>query len=48
MEKETAIIIFNIIKRNFTADLEVPLDISANDLVNALNSSLRMTCLISE
>ena len=39
MEKETAIIIFNIIKRNFTADLEVPLDISANDLVNALNSA---------
>ena len=39
MEKETAIIIFNIIKRNFTADLEVPLDISANDLVNAMNSA---------
>lgn len=37
MEKETAIIIFNIIKRNFTVDLEVPLDISANELVNALN-----------
>lgn len=38
MNKETAIIIFNIIKRNFTVDLEVPLDISANDLVNALNT----------
>ena len=37
MNKETAIIIFNIIKRNFTVDLEVPLDISANDLVNASN-----------
>ena len=37
MDKETAIIIFNITKRNFTVDLEVPLDISANDLVNALN-----------
>lgn len=37
MAKETAIIIFNIIKRQFTVDLEVPLDISANDLVNALN-----------
>lgn len=34
MNKETAIIIFNIIKRNFTVDLEVPLDISANDLVS--------------
>lgn len=37
MAKETAIIVFNITKRNFTVDLEVPLDISANDLVNALN-----------
>ena len=37
MDKETAIIILKIIKRNFTVDLEVPLDISANDLVNALN-----------
>ncbi len=37
MNKETAIIILNITKRNFTVDLEVPLDISANDLVNALN-----------
>lgn len=39
MGKETAIIIFNIIKRNFTVDLEVPLNISANDLVSALNSA---------
>ena len=39
MDKETAIIIFNITKRNFSADLEVPLDISANDLVNALNTA---------
>lgn len=34
-----AIIIFNITKRNFSVDLEVPLDISANDLVIALNSA---------
>ncbi len=34
-----AIIIFNITKRNFSADLEIPLDISANDLVIALNSA---------
>lgn len=39
MDKETAIIILNITKRNFTVDLEVPLDISANDLVNALNTA---------
>lgn len=42
MDKETAIIIFNIKKRNFTVDLEVPLDISANDLVNALNSAYEL------
>lgn len=42
MDKETAIIIFNIIKRNFTVDLEVPLDISANDLVNALNTAYEL------
>lgn len=34
-----AIIIFNITKRNFSVDLEIPLDISANDLVTALNSA---------
>ena len=42
MEKETAIIIFNIIKRNYTVDLEVPLDITANDLVNALNTAYEL------
>ena len=42
MDKETAIIVFNIAKRNFTVDLEVPLDISANDLVNALNSAYNL------
>lgn len=42
MDKETAIIILNIIKRNFTVDLEVPLNISANDLVNALNMAYEL------
>lgn len=42
MNKDTAIIVFNIIKRNFTVDLEVPLDISANDLVNALNTAYEL------
>ena len=42
MEKETAIIILNVTKRNFTVDLEVPLDISANDLVNALNTAYEL------
>lgn len=42
MDKEKAIIIFNIKKKNFTVDLEVPLDISANDLVNALNMAYEL------
>jgi len=37
MDEEKVTVIFNIIKRKFTVDLEIPLDISANDLVNALN-----------
>ena len=48
MNKDTAIIIFNIIKRNFTVDLEVPLDISANDLVNALNTAYELNINTSD
>lgn len=39
MAKETAVIIFNILKRNISVDLEVPLGITANDLFNALNTA---------
>lgn len=39
MDNDTAIVIFTITKRNFTADLEIPLDISANELVVALNTA---------
>jgi uncharacterized ubiquitin-like protein YukD len=42
MNRDNAIIIFNIIKRDFTVDLEVPLNISANDLVNALNTAYEL------
>lgn len=42
MGKETAIIIFCIPKQNLTVDLEVPLDISANDFVNALNTAYNL------
>lgn len=38
MEKETAIIVLNITKRRITVDIEVPLTISANELVIALNT----------
>ena len=39
MEKETAVIIFNIIQRAFSADLDVPREITANELVLALNTA---------
>lgn len=42
MKKDTAIIIFNIKKRNFTVDLEIPLYISANELVLALNTAYEL------
>ena len=39
---ETAIIIFIISKKNISVDLEVPLDITANDLVIALNKAYEL------
>ncbi len=39
MNRDVAIVVFNIIKRNFTVDLEIPLNITANELVNALNTA---------
>lgn len=37
--REKAIIIFKIQKKKFEVDLEIPLDISANELVIALNTA---------
>ena len=42
MESETARIMFVINKRNFCSELEIPLQISANDLVVALNSAYKL------
>ena len=42
MAKDAAIIIFNITKRNFCIDLEIPLHISANELVSALNEAYEL------
>lgn len=39
MNSDKAIIIFNITRKNISVDLEVPLDISANELVTALNAA---------
>lgn len=42
MDRDFAIVIFNIIKKNIVVDLEVPLDISANELVIALNNAYEL------
>lgn len=42
MAKETAIIVFNMHKRRQTADLQVPLNITANELVIALNTAYEL------
>ena len=39
MDQETVIIILDLIKRKKTVDLEVPLTITASELVNALNTA---------
>ena len=39
---EKAIVIFNIVNRNFQVDLEIPLNISANELVVALNTAYEL------
>jgi len=37
MNRDKAVVEFVITSRNFSVDLEIPLDITANELVNALN-----------
>ncbi len=44
----SAIIIFKITKRDFEVDLEIPLDISANDLVNGLNTAFDLGIDVSD
>lgn len=39
MNSEKAIIIFNITRKSISVDLEIPLRISANELVYALNAA---------
>ena len=39
MNSEKAIIIFNIARKNISVDLEIPLGISANELVYARNAA---------
>lgn len=42
MDRDKAIVIFNVIKQNISDDLEIPLDISANELVEALNIAYKL------
>ena len=42
MGKETAIVEFSIPHRRFSVDLEVPLTITANELVIALNTAYEL------
>lgn len=42
MDKENAIIVLNIKKRKLSVDIEVPLNISANELFVALNSGYNL------
>lgn len=39
MSNDTAVVVFRITKRNDSVDLELPLSISANDLVMSLNTA---------
>ena len=42
MNRDVAIIVFNIVKRQLLVDLEVPLNITANELVVALNTAYEL------
>lgn len=42
MNRDVAIITFKLIKRNSEVDLEVPLNITANELIIALNSAYNL------
>ena len=42
MDKETAIVIFKMWKSNRTVDIKVPLNITANELVVALNTAYQL------
>ena len=48
MDREKAVITFNIISRNESVDLEVPLSISANDLVMALNAAYKLNIDVTD
>lgn len=48
MNQDKATVILRIFSRRFETDLELPLDISANELVTALNSSYDLGMDVSD
>ena len=42
MNKEKAIVTFEMVKKHICVDIEIPLDISADELVKALNTAYSM------
>lgn len=48
MHEEKAIITLNIVKRGMSVDLEVPLSITANELVTALNTAYELNIDITD
>ncbi len=48
MQKNTVTVIFNIEKKSQTFDIEVPLSISANELVVALDSAFELGIDVSD
>lgn len=48
MERDKAVVIFNITKKNFSVDLEIPLFITANELVISLNSAYNLQIDVSD
>ena len=48
MSKEKAIVVFRMLKRKENYDLEVPLNISANELVEALNKAFELRIDVSD
>ena len=48
MERDSVVVIFNMIKRKKAFDIEVPLWISANQLVEALNSAYELNIDVTD
>lgn len=48
MKKDRALVIFRCTKRNLSVDLDIPLSITANDLVIALNEAYHLGMNLSD